>query len=226
VRSFDAPESDHSQTLQETDTESTLCNQLKEYLATRRRHCEVDADLSRIWEEFYRSREQLVRKSVGRPRETRADVDDFYQDAWLELLSHLPDLEFDPSRGRLNSWMVVVTRHVVARRATRHSGPPIGPIGPDVEAGLISRDGDPSKAYEARDRQESVRRALDRLRALVPAECYRVIHEHWIDECPLTEIASRLGLTEGQVRGLHRKAMRMLRALLASRSDEPNECSP
>jgi RNA polymerase sigma-70 factor (ECF subfamily) len=157
------------------------------------------------WERFYRICDPLLRRYARAVHVPRADLTDFIQEIWTELVKTLRDFPYDRQRGRFSSWLYRVV-HCKAidwlRRRTRH---PTVSLPMRSRAILAGREDDPAAAYEQKDQQAHVQRVLSELRQQVSPCNYRVFYLRWIEGRSTQEIAAGLDLTPKQVRFRHHR---------------------
>ena len=106
------------------DDDATMLAEVQWYLnrTTTNQNHPMSPDLLRAWERFYRRYEPLVRQIVAASYHRTAcaaDHEDFVQEVWTEIVAKLPRLTYSPDRGRLSSWLAVLTRRKVRRLAHR-----------------------------------------------------------------------------------------------------------
>lgn len=128
------------------------------------------------------------------------------QDAFVTLWRRAAD--YDPSRARLGTWLVAIARTRALELARRRARRPVeltGDAGRDGVAGAP----DPSDAAARSDDAQRVAGAL----AELPAEQLAVVRLAYFDGLTHAEIADRLALPLGTVKGRLRLALERLRHL-------------
>jgi RNA polymerase sigma-70 factor (ECF subfamily) len=165
--------------------------------------------------------ERMVELHLDPRMRARVDPCDVVQDAiteaWQELPAYLRDrpIPFYPWL-RTIAWERLVKlhqRHVHAHKRSVLRECPLSL--PDHSsralAGLLARSGTtPSGKLERRERQESIRRALDQLRA----DDRDLLVLLYLEELSGVEAAAVLRISEGAVRMRHLRALRRLRQLV------------
>jgi RNA polymerase sigma-70 factor (ECF subfamily) len=137
-----------------------------------------------------------------------ADLTDFLQEVWTELIKTLRSFRYDRERGRFSSWLYRVVRSKaidLLRRRTRR--PPLNLSSVSQEA-IESREDDPATACERNNQQEQVRQVLTQLRQEVSPNNYRLFYLRWIEGRSMEEIGAALGLAPKQVRFRHHRLKR------------------
>ena len=190
------------------DIDVQLLQETRTYLECRfRRQAHAGVSVE-SWERFYRTCDPLLRRYARAFHVPRAELKDFVQEVWTELVKTLREFPYDHQRGRFSSWLYQVV-HCKAidllRRRTRH---PTVSLGLQSQATLASREDDPVAACEREDQQAHVQRVLSELRQQVSSCNYRVLYLRWIEGRSLPEIAAALELTPEQVRFRHHRMKR------------------
>ena len=72
-------------------------------------------EIAMAWENFYHIRESLIGNLIKNCADRPEDVDDIFQEVWLVLIEKPPKLRYDPKRGSLRAWVIVVARCAALR---------------------------------------------------------------------------------------------------------------
>ncbi|NGP17062.1 sigma-70 family RNA polymerase sigma factor [Devosia chinhatensis] len=115
--------------------------------------------------------------------------------------------QYDPARGPASAWIYTIARNIWIDAWRRQRRPAIDPDDPALS---IEPEPDAPKQIEARQSQEAVRRAMERL----PAEQIDIIRLSFFEEASHSMIAAKLGLPIGTVKSRLRLAFGRLRAAL------------
>jgi RNA polymerase sigma factor (sigma-70 family) len=174
---------------------------------------------SKEWDQFFELNSQLFLKLIQSRHSPQEDPNDEIQDLWLMIISRLPDLHFDPSRGRLRDWLLGAARHWLADRERCRQSHPMEHLDPETADLLASRELDPATAFERKRLGELVREALAELQGQIAPRDFEAFTLHWLEGLSVREVAHRLGMTEGQVWSSHHRTRLKLRPLLAQRID-------
>ena len=145
-------------------------------------------------------------------------AEDVTQEVFLRLWRR-PD-SYDPSRGRLLSWLMSVTRNRAIdehRRLARRMRTEEQGDQPAFELRETDGHADPALAASVADLQRAVRAAM----ATLPPEQRRVIELAYFGGLTQVEIAERTGVPLGTVKTRARLAMRKLRNSLDEYAGEP-----
>lgn len=115
--------------------------------------------------------------------------------------------QYDPARGPASAWIYTIARNIWIDAWRRQRRPAIDPDDPALS---MEPEPDAPKQIEARQSQEAVRRAMERL----PAEQIDIIRLSFFEEASHSMIAAKLGLPIGTVKSRIRLAFGRLRAAL------------
>jgi RNA polymerase sigma-70 factor, ECF subfamily len=140
-------------------------------------------------------------------------AEDVVQEAFLSLWRSRDS--FQVERGAVAPWVMAIVRNRALdeiRRRSQHDRRRAGPPGADRD--LPAAD-DVEGAVVRRDRASTLQGALDRL----PAAQRDVILLAYYGELSHTEIAARLGLPDGTVKGRMRLGLEKLRAEAVARAE-------
>lgn len=133
-------------------------------------------------------------------------AEDLTQETLLEAW-RLADRVYDPAG--VGPWLSAIARHVCARWARRQGQEFVRSIG--LAEQVDSVDAFAHLDLEADLERTELAQLLDRALALLPAETRAALVARYVEELPQTQVALRLGLSEGAV------AMRIQRGKLALR---------
>lgn len=196
------------------DIDLELLKNTRTYLC-RLRGATPQPQLTEAWERFYHDCDPLIRRFAIACGVSPGELDDFGQDIWKELITKLRSFDYDPRRGRFQSWLYCqVHRRAIdaARRRQRH---PTGPLTPFVESSAISSDLDPAEICDRKLESDAVHCLLSELRHGVSKCTYLALHMLWIEGRTVTETAAALHLTPRQVSFRNHRAKRKVRQFLS-----------
>lgn len=178
----------------------------------------VSLYLLRAWDRFYRQYDPLVRQMVAvscRRIACTADHEDFVQEVWAEIVAKLPGLTYRPERGRLSSWLAVLTRRKVGRLARRLACSCARHLNTieTSEASLPSPDLGPEDLCLARELCDQMDIALARLREQTTAKNFDLFCRRFRWGQSASEIGTALDLTPEEVRYRHYRTTQKWRKL-------------
>lgn len=170
-----------------------------------------DAVLTRTWDSFYQTYTRVLRIMAAGFGLDAPTTDEFVQTVWLQVVAHLPQLEWNENRSGLRTWFHALVRHsAVEFLRQKHRYP-----APTPAAGAAGEPAQQEDAWEARWRQELVQVLLRDLQQRTSPLNYRLISMRWLHHKPLSEVAQKLHLSERQVTYRQEGLFRKLRASLA-----------
>jgi RNA polymerase sigma-70 factor (ECF subfamily) len=145
----------------------------------------------------------LAYRVVGDRGVAEEIVQESFVALWRNVGSYRPDL------GSVKTWLLTIARNRAISRVRRPKG--VQPDEPIDDLQLADRAPDPLEQAEATVRREAVQRALVDL----PSDQRTVLELGFFSGLTHQEIATRLGLPLGTVKGRMRLAMDKLRISLA-----------
>lgn len=116
---------------------------------------------------------------------------------------------YDPDRGRLSSWLFAIARNRIIDESRRRSLRPAVPSS-DEWPEAVSADPAPHVLVERTEAAERMARAM----AALPEAQLEVLQLAYFHELSQSEIAERVGIPLGTVKGRLRLAMNRMRELL------------
>ncbi|MBZ5578153.1 MAG: sigma-70 family RNA polymerase sigma factor [Acidobacteriia bacterium] len=150
----------------------------------------------RRFADLYEAHVDRVYAFIARRIRDRADAEDLTSDVFHQALAKLPQFEW---RGvPFAAWLYRIAANTIAdrwQRAAREAGE----AAPEESAGA---------ALEETERRAMLFQLVDRL----PAAQQRVIHERFVEQRSIREIAQGLERSEGAVKQLQLRALETLRA--------------
>ena len=179
-----------------------LCNKLKDYLQYRSRSVNPPPTLAEAWDQFYAFHTPRIWRFLSRSGLPEADREDCLQDVWREVVVHLADLQYDPSRARLSTWLITVARNRALNMLRRRC---LCVARVEDAADLVDRGPGPVAECEGLSTQAQVRSVLAALSAQVSELNFQVLYQRRFDGRTNAEVAQTLGMTPERVRfRLHR----------------------
>ena len=192
------PDSSESDEALSSRADVDLCNDLKAYLRCRSRKVDPPAPLGEAWDHFYDIFTPRIKRSLRGSGLPGPDQEDCLQNIWRELVGQLADFHYDPTRGRLSTWLMTVVRNLtvdaIRRRRRRLT------LGIDDAAALAEPQPGPGAVCERLATQVQVREVLNELSHHVSALNFQVLYQRAIAGRSNAEVAEGLGLSSEQVR--------------------------
>jgi RNA polymerase sigma factor (sigma-70 family) len=176
-----------------------VLNLIKSYLALEARSGQATPEEVLCWCDFYLVHDRIIRAIVKRVIAPMSEVDDVAQDTWAVLARRLPSLTLDPTRGTLEAWVAAVARHQACNFARRRSRRHDEALTPELATDLLDPALGPTEEMERKQRHCQVDAAVAKLCECMPARHRRIIVQYWIEEQPLSAIASGLGVSEDSI---------------------------
>lgn len=173
----------------------------------------VSMESLQAWEFFYRQYHPLVCRIVTASSWYVAEQDDFSQEIWGEIILKLPRLEYNPTQGRLSSWLSVLVRRKVyglirlRLRSTVHSHID------GLEESLPSQQPGPEELCCLKETRGQLDSALAKLKARTSRKSYEVFRLRFIEGQSAQEVGILLNLTPDEVRYRHYRVMQKWRKL-------------
>jgi RNA polymerase sigma factor (sigma-70 family) len=180
------------------------------YLETCRTKKPICPLIERAWLRFYSETDELVRAAARSCHIDSSRLDDCVQEAWREILAFLPGYRHDPARGRFRNWIFVLVRRTLIRHKRRERGWVFETLPEGDE--WPGREPDPARSLDRVEMRKSLIHSLTVLRVRVSRMGYHVVVLHHVAEQSESEVADRLALSPGQVRGYLDRARARLRA--------------
>ncbi len=171
-----------------------------------------------------------------------SDAQDLTQSFFTRIIETSGLASADPDRGRFRSYLLGAMKHLLAVewhrvRAQKRGGGvtflELDALDPEARYALEpARPADPDADFDREWAQESIARAMERLRAESEAggkgDVFEALKGSLVGEAPArSDIAARLGMTEGAVKvAVHRLRQRyreLLRAGIAETVSDPSD---
>ncbi len=161
--------------------------------------------------DFFQLYEPIVRSLVKNCASCPEDAKDIFQEVWAALIAKLPTLDYDPKRGPLRAWVIVVARHAALRAARRLRRNRADALTPELAEALVDPGPDPITQLEREQEREWVRSILATASAKLSEPSRRIMELHWIDGRSVPEIAAALHFSKDRVRMTLLRVLKKLR---------------
>ena len=166
------------------------------------------------WQAFFDVNEPLIRRVIKRYARRQQDRDDLFQEAWGDLIVKIPELRYDPNRGSLRGWIVVVARHAAIRAARRLSASRFRELTAEIAVSLIDPSLDPVVHIDLDQQHEWARSILFALGGELGEVNFRITALHVIHGMSVSEIAIFTDLSKDRVRMRLKRSLGKLRRRL------------
>jgi RNA polymerase sigma factor (sigma-70 family) len=186
----------------------------QDYLRSRSLKRPTCFETHQSWDDFYAEYAPYVRRMVRSWNMSAADEDDCVQEIWMEIISKLTSLDYDPRRGHLRGWLFLLVRRKMIRHLRRRKSRKEELIA-DPEKTLTGSEAEPWARFAERERRDMVRRTLASMRRRTSQTNYRMLYLRWIDGRSTLEIAEAVKLTPEQVRYRLSRMKTKLHSMLA-----------
>ena len=184
--------------------QSELLTQAQRYLTRGERDLPPEQDLEAAWMVFFNFYTQKIRKYAFTCGATEVDIADCVQEVWTELLVRLPTFQFDPRRGKFDSWIFRIVR---SKTVDLHRSHKRRFLQNNSSTLLSVIDSHPSPDHNLEE-GEMYALAWEQLRQRL-SECnLQILRMRLVDERSVAEVAEELGLSHEQVWYRYHRARR------------------
>lgn len=171
-----------------------------------------EPDQRRDFGAFYRATVEPLRRYLARLLGNRTEAQDIAHDAYLRVYPSVTEQRADQPAALL----YVTARRLAINRLKRRAISPLQPGGAAIDDAASSR---PGVQQEVMARQEL--EMLEMAIAELPPGCRTVLLLRKVELLSHREIADRLGIAISTVEKQHARALRLLKAALATRLNLP-----
>ncbi len=162
------------------------------------------------WDEVVRQHADRVYRLAFRLSGNRADAEDLTQETFVRVFKSLAD--YQP--GTFEGWLHRITTNLFLDMVRRRQRVRFDALPEDAGDRLPSREFGPEQAYDQRNLDPEIQRALDAL----PADFRVAVVLCDLEELSYEEIAATLGIKVGTVRSRIHRGRALLRQALAHRA--------
>jgi RNA polymerase sigma-70 factor (ECF subfamily) len=162
------------------------------------------------WDEVVRTHADRVYRLAFRLSGNRADAEDLTQETFVRVFKSLAD--YQP--GTFEGWLHRITTNLFLDMVRRRQRVRFDALPEDAGDRLPSREFGPEQAYDQRNLDPEIQRALDAL----PADFRVAVVLCDLEELSYEEIAATLGIKVGTVRSRIHRGRALLRQALAHRA--------
>jgi RNA polymerase sigma-70 factor (ECF subfamily) len=171
---------------------------------------ETQAWVPPTWDEVVREHADRVYRLAFRLSGNRADAEDLTQETFVRVFKSLA--EYQP--GTFEGWLHRITTNLFLDMVRRRQRIRFDALPEDAGDRLASRESGPEQAYDQRNLDPEIQRALDAL----PADFRVAVVLCDLEQLSYEEIAATLGIKVGTVRSRIHRGRALLRQALAHRA--------
>lgn len=169
------------------------------------------------WQAYVDRYRPIIAGYLARTGLRPEDVEDVAQEALFEFSKAYRGGGYDPSRGRLRSWLFGIVRNAMASWRRRRAREQAAGAAVDASSAILSAIPDRADKDEAWERewQDAVlRQCLEEVRREVEPKTYEAFELFALGDVPASDVATRLGMTQNAVFGCKRRIMDRVRELI------------
>jgi RNA polymerase sigma factor (sigma-70 family) len=179
------------------------------------------------WVEFLDLYQPLVVRLLKRRGLQDADAEDLSQEVLLAVCRRIEDWRHNGRKGAFRSWLYVVSRNLMLNLLAREKNHLVGVSAADLEALLDERNVNGGEA-EIEYRRELLARGAELIRREFRETTWTAFWQSAVEQEPISEVATELGISEGAVYIARSRVMARLREVVLETAQEEttNEASP
>ncbi|MCI0463126.1 MAG: sigma-70 family RNA polymerase sigma factor [Gemmataceae bacterium] len=154
-----------------------------------------------------------------------ADAADVAQEVLAQVARSIGGFEYQPERGRFRDWLGAVVRSKVCRLRQKQARTPRA-LGGEDRAGLDGVEApEAGTEWEAEFNAHTLRLALERTRPHFDAQKWRAFELAWVEDRPVAEVASTLGVPPSFVYVAKSRVLKRLRAEVLQLAEDGAHCA-
>jgi len=166
-----------------------------------------DLDDHTSWEDFFETYWKLIYSVARKAGLNDAEAQDVVQETIVSAARKLPGFKYDPALGSFKSWLLTITRWRIQDQFRKKAYRKDGRYFPREEAlntPLVEMIAAPDsinldQVWEEEWRQNTMDRAVERVKLLVSPKQYQMFYLHGLKAMPAREVAERLNTTQAEV---------------------------
>src|SRR5262245_46327005 len=181
------------------------------------------------WQEFFDTYWKLIYGVAIKAGLTDAEAQDVVQETVITVAKNLEQFKMDPSRGSFKGWLMHTTRWRIADQFRKRTpGLAVGGRRSEETTGtaVVERVADPAGfslegIWEEEWKKNLLAVATENVKSRVSPEEYQMFDRCAVRECPVREVAAKLGVkvwkvyfAQKRIAGLLEKELRRLAARL------------
>jgi RNA polymerase sigma-70 factor (ECF subfamily) len=174
------------------------------------------------WQRFFDTYAALIHNCALKAGCSATEADDVLQEVLLSVAREIPTFKYDPAKGSFKSWLFrIVSRRVVDLFRRRRVGD-----ARRLDTATHSEDAertDPimDAVWEEEWKEHVLGRAVERVRAKVSAGQWQMFELSTLQEWPMEQITTFLGVNRAQVYMAKMRVSRMLKQAMIEVAEEP-----
>lgn len=185
-------------------------------------------DDQKSWDEFDAIYRRLIVAFAMKQGLSKPEAEDVAQDTLLAVAKDISKFEYDPARSSFKNWLFTVTRHRITdycRRRPREVEARHHRTDDSTRTSTVARWPDPkSQALDAiwdeEWKQALAEQAMERLKAGVSAEHFRIFYLSVFKEQPPAKVVAALGVSAAKVYLVRHRLAPRFKRLVASLKQE------
>jgi RNA polymerase sigma-70 factor (ECF subfamily) len=166
-----------------------------------------DLDDQTSWEDFFETYWKLIYSVARKAGLNDAEAQDVVQETIVKAARKLPGFKYDPAIGSFKAWLLTITRSRIQDQFRKKAYRKDGRYFPREEAlntPLVETMAAPDsinldELWEEEWRQNTMNRAVERVKLLVSPKQYQMFYLHGLKAMPAREVAERLQTTPAEV---------------------------
>jgi RNA polymerase sigma-70 factor (ECF subfamily) len=159
------------------------------------------------WKDFFDTYSRLLYSVANKAGFDVAEAQDLVQETIIAVARHMPDFQYDPTRGSFKAWLLsIIRRRIIDRLRRRSRGPQFAEDRPSEgsRTALIHRVPDPAPAeldqiWDHEWQTHLFDLALQRAREQSTARDFQIFDCLLLKQWPVKKVATALRVTEAHV---------------------------
>ncbi len=153
-------------------------------------------ELQSAWNDFYQIYTQKIRAYAHTCGATDDNIGDCVQEVWAELIARLPNFRLDSARGTFDIWLFPIVRNKTVDQLRRQKKTRLTHLHEELLNSAV--DNRPSPCQSA-EQAEIVSVAWKQLKQKLHGRNFEVLKMRLLDQAPVEEVATKLGISTEQV---------------------------
>lgn len=206
-----------------SDFDRRMLRNVHAYLAAMKSHSRPIESAALEWTRFYHLCDRLLRRYLLTYHLSVYDLDDCAQDIWLKLMSRLSSFDYDPKRGRFETWVYLIVHDVVIDRFRRRDRQKALLKSRPLDD-LVDISDDHASDNSRVSARTEIHQLISKLRSQLSDEANTLVQMRWVKNYSPKKTARLLGISRRQVWYREHRIKQRLRRML--KSDHPSVNAP